>query len=42
MMEYSTILFGMRSRDRARNLQNAEEAQRRDKMNGAEGLVRTQ
>jgi hypothetical protein len=27
--------------DRARNLQDAEEAERRDKMNGAESLVRT-
>ena len=26
--------------DRARNLQDAEEAERRDKMNGAESLVR--
>jgi hypothetical protein len=31
----------MRSRDRTRNWQDAEEAERRDKMNGAESLVRT-
>jgi hypothetical protein len=31
----------MPSRDRTRDLQDAEEAERRDKMNGAESLVRT-